>query len=104
MPTQKPYTFAIRTSQRLTKNCKRVCLANARTENAAKMKDKLTGKINNETLTRGIKHWGLGGYSSILPRIKFGVTGQDISPQSPTVSYRKTLGASVKKDHDNLIR
>ncbi len=25
-PTQKPYTFAIRTSQHLTKNCKRVCL------------------------------------------------------------------------------
>jgi len=24
--------------------------------------------------TRGIKHWGLSGYSSILPRIKFGVT------------------------------
>ncbi len=30
MPTRKPYTFAIRTSQRLTKNCKRVCLANTR--------------------------------------------------------------------------
>jgi len=28
-PPQKPYTFAIHTSQRLTKNCKRVCLANA---------------------------------------------------------------------------
>ena len=27
MPPQKPYTFAIRTSHRLTKNCKRVCLA-----------------------------------------------------------------------------
>ena len=31
-PALKPYTFAIRTSQRLTKNCKRVCLANTRTE------------------------------------------------------------------------
>jgi len=29
MSTLKPYTFAIPTSQRLTKNCKRVCLANA---------------------------------------------------------------------------
>jgi len=29
MPTQKPYTFAIHTSQSLTKNYKRVCLANA---------------------------------------------------------------------------
>jgi len=41
--------------------------------------------------TRGIKHWGLGGYSSFLPRIKFGVTGQESSPQSPTISYRQTL-------------
>jgi len=48
----------------------------------------LTEIINNETPTRGIKHWGLSGYSSILPRIKFGVTGQDSSPQSPTISYR----------------
>lgn len=33
--------------------------ANARMkDSAAKMKDKLTGKINNETLTSGIKHWG----------------------------------------------
>lgn len=24
--------------------------------------------------TLGIKHWGLGGYLSILPRNKFGVT------------------------------
>jgi len=38
--------------------------------------------------TRGIKHWGLSGYSNVLPRIKFGVTGQEISPQSPTISYR----------------
>lgn len=34
--------------------------------------------------TRVIKYWGLSDYSSILPRIKFGVTGQDSSPQSPT--------------------
>ena len=32
MPTHKPYTFAIRNSQRYTKNCKRVCLANAQSE------------------------------------------------------------------------
>jgi len=25
-------------------------------------------------LTSGIKHWGLGGYASVLPRIKFSVT------------------------------
>ncbi len=29
MPTHKPYTFAIRSSQRYVKNCKRVCLAYA---------------------------------------------------------------------------
>jgi hypothetical protein len=36
--------------------------------------------------TRGIKHWVLSGYSSVLPRIKFCVTGQDSSPQSPALS------------------
>ncbi len=51
----------------------------------------LTEKINNETPTSGIKHWGFSGYSSVLPRIKFGVTGQDSSPQSPTISYRRPL-------------
>ncbi len=35
-------------------------------------------------LTRGIKHWGLSGYSNILLRIKLGVTRQESSPQSPT--------------------
>jgi len=40
-------------------------------------------------VTSGIKHWGLSGYSDILPRIKFGVTGQVSSPQSPTISYRQ---------------
>jgi len=39
---------------------------------------------NAQRLTSGIKHWGLGSYSSVLPRFKFGVTGQDSSPQSPT--------------------
>ncbi len=46
--------------------------------------------------TRGIKHWGLSGYSSILPRIKFCVTGQESSPQSPTILYRHTLVAIIK--------
>lgn len=41
--------------------------------------------------TRGIKHWGLSGYSSILPRIKFGVNGQDSSTQSPTIQDRQPL-------------
>jgi len=41
--------------------------------------------------TRGIKHWGLSDYSSTLPRIEFGVTVQESSPQSPTISYRHPL-------------
>ena len=52
--------------------------------------------MNNETLTSGIKHWGLSGYISVLPRIKFGVTGQDSSPQSPTISYRRPLAAILR--------
>lgn len=28
-------------------------------------------------VTRSIKHWGLSGYSNNLPRIKFGITGQN---------------------------
>ena len=35
-----------------------------------------------------IKYWDLSGYLSILHRIKFSVTGQASSPQSPTISYR----------------
>jgi len=46
---------------------------------------------NRQCITSGIKHWGLSCYSSVLPRIKFGVTGQDSSPQSPTIPYRRPL-------------
>ena len=53
--------------------------------------------MNNETVTRGIKHWGLSGYANILPRIKFGVSGQESSTQSPTISYRHPLWASVSE-------
>jgi len=60
-------------------------------DSAAKIKDRLTNDKNGQLVTSGIKHWGLGGYSSVLPRIKFGVTGQDSSPQSPTISYRQPL-------------
>lgn len=41
-----------------------------------------------QCITCGIKHWGSCGCANFLPRIKFGVTGQDSSPQSPTISYR----------------
>lgn len=52
MPAQKPYTFAIHTSRRLTKNCKRVCLANA---------DGEKGRIKHENLTKAIPNKGFGG-------------------------------------------
>lgn len=39
---------------------------------------------NRQCITSGIKHWGLGGYVSVLSRIKFCATGLDSSPQSPT--------------------
>ena len=41
-------------------------------------------KINTETLTKAICNKGFSGNSSILPRIKFRVGGQDSSPQSLT--------------------
>jgi len=62
-----------------------------RQKRCSKNERKITRKMNNETLTSGIKHWGLSGYASILTRIKFGVTGQESSPQSPTISYRQPL-------------
>ena len=60
MPTQKPYTFAIRTSQRLTKNCKRVCLANAQEELkiVANLKDKMTENKECQCLTKAIRNLG----------------------------------------------
>jgi hypothetical protein len=38
----------------------------------------------HESTTRAVKPWGLSGYSNILPRIKYGVIGQEGSPQSIT--------------------
>jgi hypothetical protein len=40
---QKPYTFAIRTSQRYAKNCKRVCLANAHFRTSIKTSENQAG-------------------------------------------------------------
>lgn len=58
----------------------------------------MTENKEHQPLTSGIKHWGLSGYSSVLPRIKFGVTGQDSSPQSPTISYRRPLPLMPEKN------
>jgi len=46
--------------------------------------------------TLDIKHWGLNGYSIFLPRIKFGVSWQETSPQSSTISYRKRCVQYIK--------
>jgi len=56
MPPQKPYTFAIHTSHRLTKNCKRVCLATARVEMkiVANLKEKMTENKECQCLTPAI--------------------------------------------------
>ena len=53
-------------------------------DNAAKMTENNTRKINNETLTKAICNKGFSGNSSILPRSNFGVGGQVGSPQSLT--------------------
>jgi hypothetical protein len=54
-------------------------------------KKRMNNEKKSERLTGGIKHWRLSGYSSVLPRIKSCVTGQDSRPRSPTISYRQTL-------------
>ena len=60
MPSQKPYTFAIRMSQPLTKNCKRVCLANAPQEMkiVANLKDKMAENKEFQCLTKAIRNLG----------------------------------------------
>ena len=60
MPQQKPYTFAIHTSQCLTKNCKRVCLANAQEEmkRVANLKDKMIENKECQCLTKAIRNLG----------------------------------------------
>jgi len=62
-----------------------------RQKQCSKLIEKMTENKEHQPITSGIKHWGLSGYASVLPRIKFGVTGQESSPQSPTISYRRPL-------------
>lgn len=59
-------------------------------------------EYTNDPLTSGIKHWGLSGYLNVLPRIKFGLTGQVCSPQSATISYRRPLAVIVTDDITKL--
>ena len=60
MPTRKPYTFAIHTSQRLTKNCKRVWLANAprKMKIVANSKYKMTENKECQWVTKAIRNLG----------------------------------------------
>jgi len=60
MPTHKPYTFAIHTSQRLTKNCKRVWFANAQKEMkiVANLKDNMTENKECQWVTKAIRNLG----------------------------------------------
>jgi hypothetical protein len=59
-PTRKPYTFAIHTSHRFTKNCKRVCLANTPQEMkiVANLKDKYIEMIERQWVTKAIRNLG----------------------------------------------
>jgi len=66
------------------------------------MTDKQTENNEHQPLISGIKHWGLSGYSSVLVHFKFGVTRQNSSPQSPTISYRRPLLATNNNKLTNL--
>lgn len=52
-------------------------------------------------LTGCIKHWEFGGYSNILPLIKLGLTRQESSPHSPTISYSRCCN---KRNNDNATK
>jgi hypothetical protein len=54
-----------------------------------------------EKMPADIKHWGLSGYASFLPRIKFVVTVQKSSLQSPTISNRRLDCAAYNKTSKN---
>jgi len=98
MPTLKSYTFASHTSQRTVQSLQKSMpfQPHCRQKRRSKLIGKMTENKEHQPLTSGIKHWGLSGYSSVLPRIKFGVTGQESNPQSPTISYRHPLAGMQK--------
>jgi len=59
-------------------------------------------KKNNKALTKCSSNKGFGGKSSILPRSKFGVGGQDSSLQSLT-AYSLNRYGQVKKPTQRTI-
>ena len=66
-------------------------------DNAAKMKDKMTGKINNETLTTCIKHLAVSGLSSVSARIKSSCNLIENRFEMPNVSYTQPLEPMQRK-------
>jgi len=60
---------------------------------------------NNEGITKAICNKGFSGNSSILPRIKFGVTGQESSPQSLTAySLSRVCLESIRESGKSAVQ
>jgi len=60
--------------------------------------------MNNETLTKCICHKGFIGYSSIVPRSKFRIGGQDTAPQSLTAHTLYRYGQAEKTHADSILQ
>jgi len=59
----------------------------------------MTENKNGKRITKAICNKGFSGNSSILPRIKFRVGGQESSPQSLTAySLNRYLQSSIQKN------
>jgi len=94
MPTLNSHTHCqVAPADPQAKTWQRVCLflTHGQKDNAAKMKDKMTGKINNETLTTCIKHLAVSGLSSVSARIKSSCNLIRNRFEMPNVSYTQPL-------------
>ncbi|NCA79516.1 MAG: hypothetical protein EOM76_04930 [Sphingobacteriia bacterium] len=60
------------------------------------MNRNIDGKINNETLTRYIKHLAVSGLSSISARIKCSCNLKGNRFEVPNVSYTQPLATRLK--------
>ena len=58
---------------------------------------------NGQRTTRGIKHWGLSGYASILSRIKVWCRGIVTHSAIPNDFIPPTVGNNPKKDNRHEI-
>ena len=61
----------------------------------------MTENKNGKRITKAICNKGFSGNSSILPRIKFGVGGQESSPQSLTAYSLNRWQQADEKDHNS---